>query len=265
MLRNFKTFIIESIQQGFVYESNAVKALKPYDVVPQNFTPAGAGSDIPDLMIKLPKEPANKAVGCELKITAASAGSLAMKWSGGKWSIGSDTETNDEKLFIIDLSNEVGILDQIQNQWNEKPYKFVKNKILQDELQGLNKREIYSKELSRFPEIKGTIPASKIEEYYNKKKTYYINVGTHGFFLLGPKNPLNLPNVPRFSTAAAAKYRARVQAKGAGNYQFTFEMSFSIIKSNMSPYNIAPTIGKTVKIDTEKMKETLRNLFMVDI
>ena len=60
------------------------------------------------------------------------------------------------------------------------------------EIEGLDKRAIYSKELARFPELKGVIPATKIEQYYNQKKTYYVNIGTHGFYLLGSKNPLKL-------------------------------------------------------------------------
>ena len=81
-----------------------------------------------------------------------------------------------------------------------------------------------------------------------------MNVGTHGFYLLGSKNPLALKGVPRFGTAAQAKYRARVQAKGGGSYQFTFEMSFSIRSSDKSPYNIAPIGGKgSVTIDMLKL------------
>ena len=81
--------------------------------------------------------------------------------------------------------------------------------------------------METFPEIKGGIPSIKIEQYYVKKKTYYVNVGTHGFFLMGNVNPFGLGGIPKFSEAITAKYRARVQDKGGGNYQFTFEMSFS--------------------------------------
>lgn len=257
---SFRRYITEMAQQGFQYEINAAKALKPFGIVPQNFIPAGAGSDIPDLMIKNPG-PGNLASGCELKITAASAGSLVMKWNNGLWSVGNENETDDEKLFVMRLAKEVGIIDQIQQKWKNEPYKFASSDSIKAEIKGLGKRDVYSKELTRFPEIKGIIPATKIEEYYNKKKTYYVNVGTHGFFLLGPRNPLALKSVPRFGNAATAGYRARVQAKGGGNYQFTFEMSFSIQKSNTSPFNIAPIIGKTVMIDQEKMEQSVKQLF----
>jgi len=260
----FKKYITEAAQQGFQYENNAAAALKPYDVVPKSFTPAGAGSDIPDLMIKLPGS--SKQAGCELKITAASAGSLVMKWDPkAGWSIGKEGETDDEKLFIIELAKEVGIIDQLNKQWKNEPYKFTKNQKVLDEIKDLDKRSKYTAERERFPEMKGNIPATKIEDYYNKKKTYYVNVGTNGFYLLGTQNPLKLNNVPRFGTAAKAGYRARVQSKGGGSYQFTFEMSFSIPRSKNSPHNIAPTVGKTVSINSEKMMETLKGLFNVNI
>jgi len=78
-----------------------------------------------------------------------------------------------------------------------------------------------------------------------------VNVGTHGFYLMGNNNPLKLKGVPTFGTSAKATYRARVQYKGGGNYQFTFEMQFSMNKK--SPFNIAPVDGKSVVILKEKM------------
>jgi hypothetical protein len=253
-MKTFRSFITEAAaQQGFVYEKNAAEVLKKFGIVPSNFTPAGAGSDIPDLMIQ--KNGVQK--GCELKITAASAGSIVMKYAqeSGKWSIGNPDEKNDEKIFVMELAKEVGILETIKKVWNQKPYKFTNDEKLKKEIEGLGKREIYSAEKDRFPEQNGEISATKIEDYYSMKKTYYINVGTHGFYLLGSTNPLKLKGIPRFGTAAKAKYRARVQAKGGGNYQFTFEMQFSIAKAMKSDYNIAPIIGKNnVKINMDKLE-----------
>jgi hypothetical protein len=323
-MKSFKGYIVEVAQQGFQYEVNAAKVLKPLDIVPTNFTPAGAGSDQPDLLIKRPDKGLDRTAGCELKITAASAGSLVLKYDSGRWSIGNPNETDEEKLFIMDLAKEVGIVDQINKLWTEEPIKGTgQRSILKDppdEKKGrlgqayisqlsinyggkktltqrdldklrqelnrmgphdrmqlikanitnvsaeaekinskfyvgsLSKREMYQRDLKLFKDIKGEIPATKIEEYYNKKNTYYINVGTHGFYLLGPNNPLNLRNIPSFGSAAKATYRARVQYKGGDNYQFTFEMQFSIPAAKKSPYNIAPVVSKTnVEIDTNSL------------
>lgn len=245
-------------QRGYDYERNVTKALRPYDIIPRGFMPAGANNNIPDLMLKMPGV-GNPPVGCELKIKAASAGSIVMYWNQKTgWSIGKEDESDPEKLFIMELAKEVGIVKQLNKKWNEKPYKF------SDQATGLEKQQIYEAERKRFPEINGRISADNIEKYYNKKKSYYVNVGTNGFYMLGNKNPLRFKNVPTFASAATAKYRARVQSKGRGNYQFTFEMNFSIPVSKNSPYNIAPVIGNTINIDTDLMLGSLKGLFGVD-
>jgi len=239
-------------QQGFVYEQNTYDYLKPLGFVPTNFTPAGAGHDQPDLMLKYK----NLEVGCELKISAASAGSLVLKYDMKKgWGFGDIKKEDKEKLFIRDLANEVNLFNIISKKWTDIPYKIDRKD--QDEnwkktAGKLTGRQRYQRDHATFEEIKGDIPSVKIEQYYTKKKTYYVNVGTHGFFLMGNVNPFGLGGIPKFSEAITAKYRARVQDKGSGNYQFTFEMSFS--PKIRSPYNIAPCKRTDVRILTEEAK-----------
>jgi hypothetical protein len=238
-------------QQGFLYEENAAKLLKPMGFVPKSFVPAGAGSDQPDLMLLYLGQEA----GCELKITAASAGSLVLKYNRtnatNPWAFGTIKETEDEKQFIADLAKEVGLFDLIKKQWKEIPYKRDKDDLWIATAGKLTPQERYERDRDTFPDIRGEIPATKIEQYYNKKKTYYVNVGTHGLYLLGAKNPFKLKGVPRFGSSAKATYRARVQYKGSGNYQFTFEMQFSMRQK--SEYNIAPVDGKSVNIIKSKL------------
>ena len=242
-------------QQGFQYEINASKALKKLGVVPNNFTPAGASSNQPDLML----EHKGKKSGCELKITAASAGSLVLKCKYNtktkkvSWSFGDIGEDDIEKQFIKDLGEEIGIFKMIQKTWKEVPLKREKDELLPAQTKTMTKKQIYERDRRTFPDIRGDIPASKIEDYYNKKDTYYVNVGTHGFYLMGRNNPLQLKDVPTFGSSAKATYRARVQYKGSDNYQFTFEMQFSIPASKKSPFNIAPVDGKSVTIKTKEI------------
>lgn len=235
-------------QQGFLYEENAAKVLKKKGIVPKEFQPAGASHTQPDLMLQFNGQKS----GCELKITAASAGSLVMKYDvknkKNPWSFGKISEDDAEKQFIKDLGNEIGIFDLIKEKWKEMPLKREKDELLVSQTKSMTKKQIYERDRDTFPDIKGEIPATKIEQYYNKKATHYVNVGTHGFYLMGSKNPLKLKNVPRFGTSAKATFRARVQYKGSDNYQFTFEMQFSIPAAKKSPYNIAPVDGKSVKI-----------------
>ena len=240
-------------QQGFQYEINAAELLKPLGIVSSNFRPAGAGHNQPDLMLE------HKGVksGCELKITAASAGSLVLKYDvkdkKNPWKFGDISEDDAEKQFIKDLAYEVGIFDLIKKKWTEVPFKRDKDELWKATAGKLTKKQQYERDRDTFPDIKGEISAKKIEEYYNRKDTYYVNVGTHGFYLMGNSNPLKLKDVPTFASSAKAIYRMRVQYKGSDNYQFTFEMQFSIPSSKKSPFNIAPVDGKSVNIIESKL------------
>lgn len=240
-------------QQGFQYEVNAADVLKPLGLVPKSFKPAGAGHNQPDLMLEYKKIKS----GCELKITAASAGSLVLKYDSkdkkNPWKFGDIKKDDDEKLFIADLAEEVGLFDIIKNQWKEVPFKRDKDTLWEATAGKMSTQQRYERDRDIFKDIRGEISATKIEEYYNRKATYYVNVGTHGFYLMGSKNPLKLKGVPRFGSSAKATYRARVQYKGGGNYQFTFEMQFSIPSAKKSPFNIAPVDGKSVTIQTKNL------------
>lgn len=234
-------------QQGFVYEENVAKFLKPMGFVPSSFQPAGAGHGQPDLMLLHKKQTA----GCELKITDASAGSLVLKYNPTtkKWGFGDIPATEKEKLFIKDLATYVDLFSEIGKRWKNTPWKV--DKQYQDDKWRSTAgkktgRQQYERDHQLFPELKGEIPAQKIEQYYNKKNTYYVNIGTHGFYLFGSSNPLKLKNVPSFSKSASAGWRARVQSKGGDAYQFTFEMSFRVLTK--SPYNIGPINKGSVSI-----------------
>lgn len=242
-------------QQGFQYEINAADFLKPLGVVPKEFIPAGAGHDQPDLMIQA----GGVSSGCELKITDASAGSLVLKWDPSNkrqpWSFGDISKTDTEKLFIVDLAIRSGALERINKEWKGQPAKF------SPLAKSMSKEEMYKYDIGTFKDLKADIDSKEIEVYYNKKKTYYVNIGTHGFFLFGRKDELKLNSkamkhgldkVPMFSNSSRAWYRARVQYKGGGNYQFTFELQFKV--QVKSPYNIAPITKGSVTIDKRAAK-----------
>ena len=113
----------------------------------------------------------------------------------------------------------------------------------------------YKFDKANFQDIKEEISAREIEGYYNLKDTYYIQIGTHGFFLLGDKDPLKLNQsnrerglkpIPRFSNSCVATGRIRCQPKGVtkaeqrfvqtgdifgpNGYQFSFEMQIKGLK-----------------------------------
>lgn len=250
-------------QQGFQYEKNVSTRLKKVGLVKSTFEPVGAAHDRADLELYWKKQTIN----VELKIDAASGGSLALKWDGSKpkgkrWGF-SDVSGDEEKQFLADLAESCGALAEINKNWTEIPAKFAREGAKSQEEKFIAhswkqakdrtaKKVVYSGELKKFTELKGALPGKVIADYYEKKDTFYINVGTSGFYLFSKKDPNNINQhcrekgitlVPSFSDAASVKYRARVQDKGGGNFQYTFELSFSISKSNNSPYNIGPIAG----------------------
>lgn len=240
-------------QQGFVYEENASDALKPLDFVPKDFKPAGAGHEQPDLIIMKGKNIS----GCELKITDASAGSLVLKYNprAKKWGFDPKSREDSEKAFIMEVAESVNLFSLINSKWKEMPYKIDREFLTPDikkEIEKIPQQKRYERDLATFPELKGDISPTEIERYYNRKDTYYVNIGTHGFYLFGNSNPLKFANVPKFSSSASAGWRARVQYKGSGNYQFTFEMNFRM--KVKSPFNIAPITKSSVVVQKNNIK-----------
>ena len=257
-------------QQGFVYEENAYKALLEYNIAAGG-PPAGAAHDRPDLEIKPSKDQHDRnKTGVELKISPTAAGSLVLKYKDGKWYFDDNTKGDPEKEFLIALAKEYKVLENMNTSglagrnWRGKvPY-------LQNDDRGKkvivgakDSREAYEKDLKQFGgqnEVHIDINPKSIGDYYNKKKTYYMNVGTHGFYTLN-SDPLDLnkkirgSQIPDFRNSVRARIRVRVQYKGSGSYQFVFTLEFKSPKK--SPYNLAPvTSSGNVNIDMGKLEST---------
>ena len=245
-------------QQGFLYEENAYRALKQFQI--STGEPAGASHDKPDLTIY--RQSLDKTSGCELKISTTAAGSLVMKYTNGVWSYG-ETKGDPEKAFLVALGEEFNLLNEMNvsgvygAKWRGKiPHLQNNNQGKKILFEATTKREAYQKDILQFGgqnEINIPVKAKAICDYYNSKNCDYINVGTHGFYLLNKRDPLKLnshlvPTIPDFADIASAKIRVRCQYKGSGDYQFALTLEFS--KMNKSYYNIAPVMNeKNVNIN----------------
>ena len=126
-----------------------------------------------------------------------------------------------------------------------------------------NSTAAYKSDLAKFGNKYIDVPNKVIADYYNTKKCSYINVGSHGLFLLNKDalklnadlKKLRLPSIPDFSDVGSAKtqIRVRVQYKGGGDYQFAFTLQFKSVSK--SPYNLAPLkVGSTYLVDKKKLK-----------
>ena len=224
----------------------------------------------------------------ELKINQASFGSLVLHFyreqqlkGNNPWSWGSIGADEKEKLFLQDLGTRLKVLDEIKKNWTKTPH------LIQDRQKLWNTpamKKIYTKmgprgrygfDKKNFEDFRIDISAREIESYYNLKDTYYIQVGTHGFFLLGSRDPLKLNQsnrerglkpIPQFSASCNSTARIRCQSKGVtkaeqrfvqtgdifgpNGYQFTFELQVKGLKK--SPYNIAPLAARSVVPNRDK-------------
>lgn len=252
-------------QEGFVYEEKAYKALEKYGI--STGGTAGASHDKPDLTIQ---NKAKKKTGCELKNSPTAAGSLVMKYHKGKWSFG-DFKGDPEKEFMYALATKAGLLKEMNTSGTHGKNWRGKIPALQNDAQGkkvivgfADKKKAYEHDLKQFGaanEVHIDVGGKAVSDYYNSKKCHYINVGTHGFFLLNTTDPLGLnkklatakhPPIPNFSTSANCKIRVRCQYKGGGDYQFVMTLQFYGVKK--SPYNLAPLkSGSKSDIDTTKL------------
>jgi len=240
-------------QQGFVYESNAYKALQDYEISTGGV--AGASHDKPDLSIIT--KSSKTSAGCELKISPTAAGSLVMKYYKDTWDYG-ETNGDPEKELMKSIGEKNNLLKNMNasgapgRNWRSKV------PVLQNDASGKkiltgdikDKRTAYAMDIKSFGginEVHINVSAKDICNYYNKKKTQYINVGTHGFYLMNSSDPLGLnekltTKIPDFANSASAKIRVRCQYKGSGDYQFVMTLEFN--KMTKSPYNLCPIISK---------------------
>lgn len=256
-------------QQGFVYEENATKFLKKFDL--SDGKTAGASHTRPDLMLTVRKQEA----GCELKISPTAGGSLVIKAYANQkphWRFGEIDHDETEKIFLADLAKSSGVLDEINRKWSIPIYNVAdRTSAWEKQMLKIPLKQRYEYDLKTCPDIKLLLSPDSMSRYYNLKDTYYINVGTHGFYLLGNKDPLGLNKrmketgqalIPKFEDVCKITARVRCQSKGVTKadaeekskgriggqgYQFTFTIEFSLPK-NSSPYNIAPINGSDVRI-----------------
>jgi len=256
-----------AVQKGFEYEKNLYKELKQVDIAGGQ-PPAGAESDRPDLEIKLVGDPDRKTQGCELKLAPTAGGSLVMKYTDDKWYFDPKAKNDKEKKFMMSVAEKVNLLREMNTSgqygrnWRGK-VPFLQNdkmgrKVLNEGVK--NKREAYDLDLKQFGgqnEVKIPVPAKVMCDYYNLKDTHYLNVASHGFFLMNRRDPLALnrgvaPSIPDFANSARLQIRVRCQYKGSGDYQFVMTLEFGGVQK--SPYNIGPILSKNnVQIDKREL------------
>lgn len=232
------------------YEKNAVEALKKLDFVPKNFQlTANKQPKKADITITTG---GTTTAGCDLIVTDSTPHVVTLRYNPNalKWEF-----ADRQRSLTTELATESNLLRTIRSNWKSTPLKIEKPYLtegMSSILASLPKRTLYETDLKNFPTISGELSGIEIEKYYQSKKCHYINVGTHGFYLIGSANPLKFKGVPRFSSVASVKWSARVQPEGNDNYHFAFEMVMRI--RSKSPFNAAPCTKNNALIVTRDVK-----------
>lgn len=261
-----ESYLIEKrTHEGYKYESNVANALKTVGWVKPGYVPAGAASDRPDLDIFIN----GREYGVELKKLPTSSGGLVIHYNGPQkgYSLGSHGN-HEEKKFLHDIAENNNVIGKIKQTWRDRPF-IQRNKdqewVDRVTASGLSLKERYDHDVKNFKDIYFELPKDSISRYYNIKSTYYINIGTHGFYLLGNSDPagfnrVSSPKVPLWDDNHKVVLRIRMQSKGVTKaqkqeersgwphtggqgYQITMEMQFRSVRS--SPYNIGPISSRT--------------------
>jgi hypothetical protein len=243
-----------SARRGHDYEINVVRYLKKYNFVPAGFMPA-ASENRPDIKIQNSRGQG----GCELKIsTKVGGGSVNFIHDRGKWKFETKYKL-PEQQFLIKVAKKAGFFDLLQQNWKELPLKRTPNTKELEALTGsMTKEQIYRVDLANFTSFSFKVDPRVLEKYYVEKKAQYINVGTHGLYVLGTSDPLGMnkslvarrmKKVPRFASVANMTMQVQVKNKGVGKWhQFMIEGRFTIPLSAKSPYNLGATNGNTSSI-----------------
>ena len=134
------------------------------------------------------------------------------------------------RQFLID---ETSFLDQINDIWTDIPIKFTKaNHVIED----------LESDLDHFPDIKTTINATLIEEFYTSKipSINYMQIGTKGFYYL-KRNICSL-NADRL--VGEAILRARVKTRSRSYVKWGFLVAIKLKTVVPSEYDIEEQNGK---------------------
>lgn len=254
--------------EGYLYEDNTTKFLKKKGIVEPNFTPAGANYSRPDIEIYCD----GKNYGVELKKRVTTAGQVALKYTNATNTFNySQKDLTDEKLYLIDLSEQSNILNLIRTKWRkplwaaeDRDYRWKKR---WEDAGKPDLEERHRQDIQNCPEFYVDVPSTAISGYYKAKDTHYFQLGTHGFYLLGRNDPAGLnvgqnPNIPLWENSHICRIRVRVKTndlKGAilreknrndptmsPGYTPSIELTMKSIQKSF--YNISPVTNTSAAI-----------------
>ncbi len=221
---------------GFAYELDVYQKLRDnqFDVD----RPAGADSAKADIEVRLPQN-GGKVTKFELKEKiSADFAQMNFDWDSTKGFYLDKTKKSAQKdaaKVMIGIAEDRNILDIANQHWNQPavvPGKFITSN------DRASKVRAWTLDKNRFPDKKfdnGTA-ARLVENYYNSKDTYYIQIKGKGLYHMG-SDPENF-GTPSFRQSVGTSYiRIRLKTNSSSKPAWSFLMALkigSVTRSNIN-------------------------------
>jgi hypothetical protein len=196
--------------KGFLYEEKINSLLKKNKLQSPSFTGAGSDPNAPDAEITIEGKDYKVEVKLDTKVDFGQ-GSLDYDLKKKKWILGGAKTGSAEQMR--EFLTAVGVLKIVNKEWPKTPRKFTVSPKFYTP-------EDVKYDYSNFKDKFVNIPGNAVSNYYNSKKTYYIQIGQSGLYYMG-SDPAKI-GCPQFTLGL--KLRIRLKRGGSNpiyNYRFT--------------------------------------------
>jgi hypothetical protein len=216
--------------KGFLYENNLNKLLKQYGVEKKSFMGAGADSNAPDAMLTLGGEDYKVEVKLDLKVDFGQ-GSLDYDLDKETWQLGGAKTASGEAMR--EFLTMIGVPKLVNKAWGKygPPRKFTVPP-------AKYKKSDVDYDYKSFKDQFLSVDSDAISDYYASKKTYYIQIGGKGLYMMG-KDPAKL-GVPKFKPMI----RLRIRLKRGGSmpiYNYRFTTALQVVSIADSQHDLEDT------------------------
>jgi hypothetical protein len=211
-----------SENKGFLYEQVINKNLKAAGVQKKSFAGAGADSNAPDAEITFKGKDYKVEVKLDLNVDFGQ-GSLDYDLDNKKWILGGAKTASADQMR--EFLTKIGVPDLVNKEWGAKgaPRRYtIPTKQF--------KKEDVEYDYKNFKDFFVDIPRTAVANYYNSKKTYYIQIGGYGLYHMGK-------DVAKLGTEEfKLSLRLRVRLKRGGSmpiYNYRFTTAIQAVKNTL--------------------------------
>jgi hypothetical protein len=211
-----------SDNKGFLYEGAINKNLKKYKLQKSSFVPAGSDPNAPDAMLTYQGKDYKIEVKLNLNVDFGQ-GSLDYDIKKEKWLIsGAKTAAAEQMREFL---TKIGVVDIVNKEWGSKgpPRKFTVPK-------NQYKKEDVDHDYKNFKDVFVNVPTSAVADYYNTKKTYYIQIGKFGLYHMGK----DVADLGTDEFKLQLKLRIRIKRGGSMPiYNYRFATAIQAVKNSL--------------------------------